>query len=431
MQIRSFLLKFIVVLNFIFFLSCESTEYNQSEKLTYDQSIKTENKINSLQGEKGNNTLVKNDVISKDSEKLVIGLMLPLTGEHYRIGTTLLNAAQLALEKTNENNISFKVIDTGNDDKWIENFYKLTNQNIELIIGPVFSEKVKKIQNIIEERKIHLITFSNNSLLEKTNLFVYGVTLEDEIKTLLDYSNTKNLKSFSVILPENEYGKKIKFEIEKYSINQNKMNFNYQFYNPNNPDFYNISKTVSDYEERKLQLEEKIIELESKNNEESKNELKKLKKLDTLGELDFEAIMILTQSFNELSKLSSILPYYDIDPKNIQYIGNSVWNNDLSLKEPGLNGGYFTSMNINKIKSFEEEYIQYFGHKPHKLGTLSYDLVGLIARLYKEKNQYFINDLYSKSGFIGINGWFRFETDGKVRRKLNIYKILNKKFVMK
>ena len=49
MQIRSFLLKLLVVLNFIFFLSCESTEYKQSEKLTYGQSIKTENKINSLQ----------------------------------------------------------------------------------------------------------------------------------------------------------------------------------------------------------------------------------------------------------------------------------------------------------------------------------------------------------------------------------------------
>ena len=38
------------------------------------------------------------------NDPIKIGLMLPLSGEHYRIGRSLLNASQMALEQINENN---------------------------------------------------------------------------------------------------------------------------------------------------------------------------------------------------------------------------------------------------------------------------------------------------------------------------------------
>ena len=108
--------------------------------------------------------------------------------------------------------------------------------------------------------------------------------------------------------------------------------------------------------------------------------------MDTYGELDFEALLIFTQSFDELSNLSSILPYYDVDPKKIQYIGNSLWAQNLSLKEPGLDNSYFTSLNINNKKKFEEEYFNLFKSQPHSIATLVYDIVGLISKLHSEKD---------------------------------------------
>ena len=74
-------------------------------------------------------------------------------------------------------------------------------------------------------------------------------------------------------------------------------------------------KKISNYEKRKINLENKIKQLENENSDQAIKELKKLYKLDTYGELDFEALLIFTQSFDELSNLSSILPYYDVDPK--------------------------------------------------------------------------------------------------------------------
>ena len=45
---------------------------------------------------------------------------------------------------------------------------------------------------------------------------------------------------------------------------------------------------------------------------------------DTLGEVDFEAVIIIARSFSELTNFISILPYYDVDPKKVKFIGNSM-----------------------------------------------------------------------------------------------------------
>ena len=140
--------------------------------------------------------------------------------------------------------------------------------------------------------------------------------------------------------------------------------------------------------------------------------------------------MIFTQNFEELSNLSSILPYYDVDPKIVQYMGNTVWAKNLALKEPGLARGYFTSLNLSNRKRFEEDYINLFKSKPHELATLSYDIVGLISKLHTRESAFNTRKIFANAGFIGIDGWFKITPEGKVLRKPNIYKIKDQSFIL-
>ena len=167
------------------------------------------------------------------------------------------------------------------------------------------------------------------------------------------------------------------------------------------------------------------------NTEEANKKLNKLKKQDTYGELDFQGLIIITESFSDLSALSSILPYYDVDPKKIQFLGNSMWSNDLALKEPGLQNAYFTSLDIKNENFFKNEYISVFNKNPHHLSTLIYDLVGLLSKLHQEKKIVDSTSLSVNAGFLGLNGWFRFEDNGKVSRKPEIYQIKNERFIHK
>ena len=365
---------------------------------------------------------------SSYNKSVKIGLMLPLSGEHYRIGRSLLNAAQMALEKINGNNLIVYIADTGDDRQLLENLYFLINKEIDVLIGPVFTDKIIKIKDILIENEIITISLSNNSELIENRFHAFGLTLEDEINELLVYSLARNFKRYAVVTPDNNYGRRVKKYIEKFNSINNQLKFKFIIYDEESPDFYEVSKLISDFENRKIKLEYEIELLKKADSIENLEKLKELEKLDTYGELDFEAILLLTQNFNELSNLSSILPYYDVDPKKIQYMGNSLWSKDQALKEPGLENGYFTARNIDSRKIFETTYAQIFKDKPHSLATYTYDLIGLISKILSINNNFEIQLLYSDKGFIGTDGWFRIHENGKVSRKPNIYKIKNQKF---
>ena len=275
-----------------------------------------------------------------------------------------------------------------------------------------------------------MLALSNNSELEDEELYVFGLTLEDEINQLLEYSKRNNLRKYAVIIPKNEYGYRVESEINKFKSKNNSMSFKFIFYDTKSTDFYEVSKDISNYEERKLNLANVIQTLESENTEDAKDKIKQLKKMDTYGELNFEALIIFAQNFQEVSNFSSILPYYDVDPKKIQYMGNSIWAKNLALKEPGLVNGYFTSLDLNSRKKFEDIYISIYNSKPHPLASLSYDLVGLITKLHTKERGFTINMLHTTSGFIGVEGWFKILPDGKVLRKPKIYKIKNQNFTL-
>ena len=413
-----FLLTNIIVV-FIFAASCEtSTEYKR-EAITYNQALDKNNKAT-----KKNNTYnISQENLADHSEILNIGLLLPLSGKYYQIGKSLLNSAQLALDRTGNDRVIFHVVDTGNNEELLQNLYNIISKELDIVVGPVFSENIIKVSQMLKDNNITTITLSNNSDMQTNKFFVSGITLEDEITELFDYSYNNGLKRFAVIIPDSQYGKKVKKKIEEIKSSNDFLEIEYAFYQPSQPNYYEVTKKISNYEKRKLELDDKIKILKSLNSKEAEDELKILEKRDTLGNPNFEAIAILTQNFNELSNFSTILPYYDVDPNEIQYIGNSVWYKEQAIKEPGLQNGYFTSLNIDTKKNFDEDYFYFFNKKPHPLASLSYDMIGLICKLHLENKNFKSDMLLTQAGFIGVNGLFKFEKNGKVSRKPKIYRI--------
>ena len=85
------------------------------------------------------------------------------------------------------------------------NWKNIFNDDIDLIIGPVFSSKVNQISEITKNTNIPIIALSNNSEIQDDRLYVFGLKLEDEIKELLTYSINRNLKKYAVLVPRNEF----------------------------------------------------------------------------------------------------------------------------------------------------------------------------------------------------------------------------------
>ena len=97
MHLKKKFILLITVFIFIGFLSCETPTNYQNETTTYNKSIKLDNK--NINDNSSSPQILNEEKDTAQREFLNIVLMLPLSGKHYQIGKSLLNSAQLAVEK--------------------------------------------------------------------------------------------------------------------------------------------------------------------------------------------------------------------------------------------------------------------------------------------------------------------------------------------
>ena len=116
----------------------------------------------------------------------------------------------------------------------------------------------------------------------------------------------------------------------------------------------------------------------------------------------------------------------------IQIMGLSSWNNSTSiLSEPAFQNSWFTMPDYRFRKFYENKFIKKFGYRPHPKSNLTYDAIaalGVLEKNLKNKNINHSNkfdDLFNSSGFIGIDGIFRFNYDRIAEKELSVIQITN------
>ena len=408
---------YLIIFSSLIILSCQTTQ----------STTKVLNNNSNIEKTLSDFPITKTEF--EENEEIRVGLLLPMKGQNYRIGKSLLNAIHLALYKTQNKNIKIFVRDTSSIEGVTKAYYEFLDLNIDIILGPVFSDKVNELKSLSSGNKIQTITFSNNLNIANQNIFISGLTLKDEIKSIINYAENNNLKKFAIIAPENIYGNTIIQNFEYSTLNKDISILSKVFFDPKNPDFYEVAKLISDYENRSQNLLDKIELLKKENSERSKKEIKALQRNDTYGDLQFDSLYIAVESFQQLSLLSSTLPYYDVDPKKIQYFGTSLWNKDAIIKEPGLNNSIFVSLEKDKTKIFNDLYQTLYNEVPHPIAIYGFDAVGIISSLNNQNLKINKANILSEMGFSGLTGMFKFKEDGVVERKLALYRIKNEKII--
>ena len=408
---------YLIIFSSLIILSCQTTQ----------STTKVLNNNSNIEKTLSDFPITKTEF--EENEEIRVGLLLPMKGQNYRIGKSLLNAIHLALYKTQNKNIKIFVRDTSSIEGVTKAYYEFLDLNIDIILGPVFSDKVNELKSLSSSNKIQTITFSNNLNIANQNIFISGLTLKDEIKSIINYAENNNLKKFAIIVPENIYGNTIIQNFEYSTLNKDISILSKVFFDPKNPDFYEVAKLISDYENRSQNLLDKIELLKKENSEKSKKEIKVLQRNDTYGDLQFDSLYIAVESFQQLSLLSSTLPYYDVDPKKIQYFGTSLWNKDAIIKEPGLNNSIFVSLEKDKTKIFNDLYQTLYNEVPHPIAIYGFDAVGIISSLNNQNLKINNENILSEMGFNGLTGMFKFKEDGVVERKLALYRIKNEKII--
>ena len=124
-----------------------------------------------------------------------------------------------------------------------------------------------------------------------------------------------------------------------------------------------------------------------------------------------------------------MLPFYDVDPSKVQFVGTGVWDNEAFFNEPSLQGSIFPGVDRKKRSQFIYNYQKNYKSLPTRTITISYDLIGLLNyiienKLSMEDTHKLLND--NNATFDGIDGRFSFKNN-IISRELNILKILKGK----
>ena len=111
--------------------------------------------------------------------------------------------------------------------------------------------------------------------------------------------------------------------------------------------------------------------------------------------------------------------------RNIQLLGTGLWDNPRVFASPALQGGLYAAPDPSGFRGFAARYRTKFGGEPVRTATLAYDAVALVAALARTQGaqRFAPETLTNPSGFAGIDGLFRFRSDGTNERGLAVMKV--------
>tara|TARA_B110000971_G_C19950218_1_gene473020 strand:+ start:70 stop:1224 length:1155 start_codon:yes stop_codon:yes gene_type:complete len=366
--------------------------------------------------------LNSNLVADEKDKKLRIGLLAPFSGEYKSLGESLLLSTQLALNEIDDQNIIIIPRDSGsnNKDKLNKAIKEILDNRVKIIIGPMSSlyfDELKKYNDTI------FISLSNKEPKISNNVINIGVSLESQLEAIEKLLIKEERKKTIILYPKNEYEKFIDKKIKLLKIK----NYKIFKYNSDPKIITGQIEKLTNYAQRKRNLEVRKNILKKKDDDQSKKELEILERLYTLGTVDFDSVVVIDFGNNLKSVLSSLV-YTDVSDKNVLIATVNHWFDESIFSENLVKNLYFPSVDMKQFKKYNENYFENFGIKPDEITILAYDALGLIYYVWNKNNGInTIDDFFIKEKIRGKIGTFEFK-ERKVSQQLKIYKTVNGKF---
>ena len=363
------------------------------------------------------------NLLSNENNKVLkVGLLAPLSGEYKQLGESLLYSLQLALDEINDKNVVVIPRDSGSDnkDKLKSAIQEIKSEGAKIVIGPInykdFNE-VKKYNDMI------FISLSNLNPEFENNIISIGISFESQILALSNFIKKQKKNKTVILIPKNQYAELIENKLKILDLK----NYKIFKYSPDPKILTGEIEVLTNYSQRKRNLELRKKMFEDKEDEQSKRALEKLEQKYTLGEVNFDSVIIVDFG-NSLKSVLTSLVFTDVDQEKVLFTTVNQWFDESIFYENTVKRIYYPSVNFKEFKKYKDNYFKTFNESPNEITILAYDAIGLIYYTWK-KNEKFknINDFSFKGKVKGKIGTFKFDNK-KLIQDLNIYKVENNKF---
>ena len=352
------------------------------------------------------------------TEKIKIGLLVPMTGEHKNLGQLLIKSTKMALEDIGSDKIEIYPKNTNSDPKQtLRSAIELKNSGVKIVIGPIF---FKNLIYLDELKDIIFLSLTNKTIDLPKNTISTGINSLSQLNAIKKFIELNEIKKTIFLTPDLNY----QTEIQE-TIKNSKIKFiNHYIYNTEPTKLTQQIEKITNYKVRKQNLADEIFRVEQSDLINKERLIEKLKKRYTIGNVNFDSVIISDFEESLKSVITSLL-YTDVSPKNKYFITFNQWFDESLLNEKSIQPIYYPSINKKNLDNFIKKFSEKYNEIPNHLSLLSYDLVGLVYYLSLKTDLSNLEEIFQKkNSFKGKIGIFDIK-DNKINHKLNFYKIEN------
>jgi ABC-type branched-subunit amino acid transport system substrate-binding protein len=317
-----------------------------------------------------------------------VGLILPLSaaGNAGVAAQSMKNASEMALAEFQNPNIQLLIKDDGGSAQGAQQgTQQALDEGAEIILGPLFALSVPTTAQLARARGVSVIAFSTDSSIAGRGVYLLSFLPESDVNRIIDYSASIGKRSFAALLPDNAYGNVVEAAFKQAVGRKGGRVVAFEKYGA---DRASAARTVA----------------------------------QGLGSAD---ALFMADDGESVVAAADALTAAGTNLRNIQLLGTGLWDNPRVFAAPSLQGGLYAAPDPAGFRNFSGRYRTRYGSDPVRTATLAYDAVALVAALARTQGrQRFSADvLTNPSGFAGIDGLFRFRSDGTNERGLAVMRV--------
>ena len=320
-----------------------------------------------------------------DQQRHRVALLLPVSGPNAAVGQALANAATMALLDTNAANLRITTYDTATGPAAAAT--RAIADGNKLILGPLMGDDVTAVSNIARPARVPIISFSNDGSVAGRDVFIMGSLPNQSITRSVGWARAQGMKRYAALVPDGEYGLRASASLNT-AVNE----------------AGGVVVATESYSRGNTSI------------------ISAAKRLKAKG--GFDAVLIADGGRFAVQAAPQFHTARGAGPR---LIGTELWSGDATVASSlMLRGAWYAAVSDTRFRQYADSYRTRFGGQPYRISTLGYDAVLLtlrVARGWKPGTTFPTGKLFDAEGFLGLDGVFRFGSNGVVERALEVVEL--------
>jgi ABC-type branched-subunit amino acid transport system substrate-binding protein len=314
-----------------------------------------------------------------------VAVLVPTSGSNAGVGQSIANAANLALLDAGGERIRITVYDTARGGAAAAANQALADGN-GLFLGPLLADDVRAVAPVARRAGVPVISFSNDTSVAGNGVYLMGFAPAQSIDRVVAHAREAGLERFGAVTPTGVYGRRAtQALIDSVESAGARV------------------VAMQAYEAGPAGLRAAVG------------------RLHALG--SYDAVLIADGG----RTAAAAAPLLKAGASGVRLLGTELWATETGLgRTPALRGAWYASVADSMFNQLRTRYRARYGANPYRLASLGYDSVLLTVRIAKNwrlGRPFPERELRDPVGFAGVDGAFRFSSNGIAERSLEVREV--------